>query len=178
MAAPPSDNGKCWNGTTLGTYEKNLTTTGRSLSESPLINEQIFALQVLTDKLRKAHQGDDVEIIDDAEEIVDGSGSGSGNGPDSEGEEEDTEVSVNNNNDDDIVIPAEEFPPEHTQHPPVVENNTPPHHNNNNDNIIPEVIQQTTTYSKANTISLSKALAQYLIPIVLVWFGGAISDLL
>lgn len=91
--------------------------------------------------------------MDDTEEtLLAGSGSGSGDfDPDAEEEEEDR----------DIVFRAEEAP---TAAPAPSTR-------------APEVVR-TSAGSKAGGMSLTRALLQYLLPIVLVWFGGAITNLL
>lgn len=154
ITAAPNESEKCWNGTFSGEYTKD--SKKASAPVSPLINEQVYSLQVFTDKLRKAYQGEEVEIVDDSEDIIEGSGSGSG--------------------DFDIVDPVE--PEENT---PAVKNDF----DIVEDNEVQEPVSSTsgpdtkkTFTGGASSISLSKALAQYLLPIVLVWFGGAISDML
>ncbi|KAL3280612.1 hypothetical protein HHI36_003849 [Cryptolaemus montrouzieri] len=161
IAAPPSANGQCWNGTAIGNYEK--PSPKSSNFQSPIINEQNFTLQVFFDKLRKAHQGEEVELIDDSEEPLAGSGSGSGDGGD---EEEDITPIVRVNNADGDVVPHEGKPDEAV---PTTTTSKKP-----------EVTQTQDGASNAdsNTMSLTRALLQYLIPIILVWFGGTLTDLL
>lgn len=156
ISAGPSENGKCWNGTAIGTYEKQKLE--RKTTEVPLITQQIYILNGLTEKLRKAYQGMEVEIIDDTEESFDGSGSGSGDGIEEEEkqeereEEKDTLFKVNVN---------EAYP-------------TPPPLSSTSS---PEVVR-TPNSANTNSMSLARALVQYLLPMVMVWFGGAIKDLL
>ncbi|XP_060533313.1 glypican-6 [Cylas formicarius] len=85
VSASPSDDGQCWNGTTIGTYDHQQYND--SPTPSPIIGEQIYVLQGISEKLRKAHQGMEVEIVDDTEESFTGSGSGSGDGYDDDDED-------------------------------------------------------------------------------------------
>lgn len=123
---------------------------------SPIVNEQIFALQVFADKLRKAYHGDEVEIVDDSEDNFEGSGSGSGDSPLEEDTEENKETVTDEENVVRVVEISKEEPPSTSKRPEVTR----------------------TVTGGAAQMGLSRALAQYLIPIVLVWFGGAITDLL
>ncbi|RZB40019.1 Glypican domain containing protein, partial [Asbolus verrucosus] len=158
MTAPLTSDDQCWNGTSLGKYTKS-TTTKPPITVSPLVQEQNYTLHILTFKLRRAYDGDEVEIIDDSDDNADGSGSGSGDfeiddNPEHEFKyskaEIDKDMEVRNE------IPAEAQPLPSTNKPKV-----------------------TRTYvGGASSISLSRALIQYLLPIVFVWFGGAITDLL
>ncbi|KAK9882505.1 hypothetical protein WA026_021852 [Henosepilachna vigintioctopunctata] len=163
IAAPPSADGQCWNGTAIGTYEKPVSKIINT--QSPIINEQNFTLQVYFDKLRKAHQGEEVELIDDSEEPLAGSGSGSGDGVDEEEEEEITpQGGVNNRIDDLVPYGAGE-----TETVPTTTSSKKPEVIRSNDG---------TSSAETNTMSLTRALVQYLIPIILVWFGGTLTDLL
>ncbi|XP_044752038.1 glypican-6 [Coccinella septempunctata] len=163
IASPPSANGQCWNGTAIGSYEKSPPKATQF--QSPIISEQNFTLQVYFDKLRKAHQGEEVELIDDSEEPLAGSGSGSGDHIDEEEEEDITpKVKVNDNNAD--VVPHEggssaAVPPTTTSKKP-------------------EVVRPKGGSSDAtsNTMSLTRALIQYFVPIILVWFGGTLTEFL
>ncbi|KAF5299389.1 hypothetical protein FQR65_LT09430 [Abscondita terminalis] len=157
-AAPPSFIESCWNGTSLGKFdEHSQTIVEPPLSTPPILNQQIFILQALISKLQAAFQGQDVDLADDttdSEDTPNISGSGSGMGL------------IDGSGDDDFGIP--EIPKLETELPSV------------------STISPLTTYSpeavpaKAdiNRPTLAKALAHYLLPIVLVWFGGAFSDLL
>lgn len=162
IASPPSANGQCWNGTSIGNFEK--TPPKATQFQSPIINEQNFTLQVYFDKLRKAHQGEEVELIDDSEEPLAGSGSGSGDHIDEEEEDITPPVRINGSNDD--VVP----------HEGGSSASVPPTTTSKN----PEVVQTKGGSSDAgsNTMSLSRAMLQYFVPIVLVWFGGTLTDLL
>ncbi|XP_030750341.1 glypican-6 [Sitophilus oryzae] len=160
ISAGPSDNGNCWNGTTVGTYDQS--TPKSTTSENSLISEQIFVLNGITEKLRKAYQGMEVEIIDDTEESFDGSGSGSGDGGDDEDNDQEENYPDTKKNSDLNFNRGEEgyptIPPSSSTAPP-------------------EVVR-TSSANTNNSMSLARALVQYLVPLVMAWFGGAIKDLL
>lgn len=58
-----TDKEECYNGTGNGSYvgqfSKNVAGT------SAIVNEQLYILTDLTDKLKKAYQGQEVEMVDD-----------------------------------------------------------------------------------------------------------------
>lgn len=120
------------------------------------MNQQIFVLQALVSKLQSAYQGQDVDLADDSDDMPNISGSGSGMEEiEGSGDHYDLEIAH--------IPRARTEPP---VPPPTLPSSTHP----------PNVIK-----ASAGTISgptLAKALAHYLLPIVLVWFGGAFSDLL
>ncbi|KAG5878895.1 hypothetical protein JTB14_023554 [Gonioctena quinquepunctata] len=164
-----NESAPCWNGTSTNNSRPILSKT--SIAEHPILSEQTYVLQGLTDKLRKAHQGQEVEMVDDTEEILDGSGSGSGDGIDDTDEEttpekgtDDTELtfSENKNDDDDEEGEARAAFPSSTP----VSTRTP------------EVVVISPSSANANGMSLTRALVSYLLPMVLAWFGGAITNLL
>lgn len=150
-----NDTSQCWNGTALGTYEKSLQKS--NIGESAVLNAQVYTLQGLTDKLRKAFQGQEVEMVDDTEESLAGSGSGSGDG-DFETEEEEEEPSR------DLDFNQE------------VEN-APPTSSSPSSTKVPEVVRASSS-TNIHAMTLTRALIQYLLPMVLVWFCGAITNLL
>lgn len=151
IAEPSTSEGACWNGTDIGPYEPATTTT-TAPNASPILQEQIFNLQVWTGKLQSAHQGQEVDLADDSEENILGSGSGSGDNID-----EEEEVRSNFDTDLEVEVPTEKKPPSTTS---------------------PKPPEDTRTSSDASLPSLPRALASYLLPIVLVWFGGTITDLI
>ncbi|KAJ8916167.1 hypothetical protein NQ315_016306 [Exocentrus adspersus] len=151
-----NETSQCWNGTGLGTYDKPAQKT--NVGESQLLNAQVYVLQGLTDKLRKAFQGQEVEMVDDTEETLAGSGSGSGDGDFEEEErvKEEGKDIVFNENREDSVFPTPASP---------------------SSTKMPEVVR-TSSSASIGSMSLTRALVQYLLPMVLVWFGGAITNLL
>ncbi|CAH0557503.1 unnamed protein product [Brassicogethes aeneus] len=149
LTDPIAPNATCWSG--IGT-----TSNPKETSISPLINEQIYIINTTVDKLRGAYHGEEVELLDD--EMMEGSGSGSGDGRILDSDDED-------------LNPA---PPdqERTEPPVVFSSETPP------STRPPEVVQTSSAGAAGDKMSLSRALVQYVLPIVLAWFGGAITDLL
>lgn len=98
-----------------------------------------------------------MEMVDDTEESLAGSGSGSGDG-DFETEEEEEEQSR------DLDFNQE------------VEN-APPTSSSPSSTKVPEVVRASSN-TNIHAMTLTRALIQYLLPMVLVWFGGAITNLL
>lgn len=126
----------------------------RNTQTPAIVLEQIYTLEVWIGKLQSAYQGQEVDIVDDSEEsLTEGSGSGSGDSIDTSKEEDNDDLNVFT----EIVtttIQTSSTSSERTL------NHIPPHASN------------------APLPSLSRALFQYILPIVFVCFGGAISDLL
>ncbi|KAK5646746.1 hypothetical protein RI129_005210 [Pyrocoelia pectoralis] len=157
-AVPPTFEGNCWNGTALGRYQETLEQTTSSPSSPPVLNQQMFILQALISKLQAAYQGQDVDLADDtvdSDDLPNVSGSGSGMG-----------LIDGSGDHDDFGVP--EIPRLETESPQkttLLPSSTHP----------PQV---TISSASINSPTLSKALAHYLLPIILVWIGGAFSDLL
>ncbi|KAF7284194.1 hypothetical protein GWI33_022445 [Rhynchophorus ferrugineus] len=162
IAMGPSEKENCWNGTTVGSYEE--TTMKPNSVEVPLISEQIYVLNGLSEKLRKAYQGQEVEMIDDTEESFDGSGSGSGDDGFEEDYEEEKHID-NTNTSKDKDLNFNKMDEVHPTGPPVTSTSTP------------EVVRTSSSVS-LNTMSLTRALLQYIVPLFMVWFGSAIRDML
>ncbi|KAL1491361.1 hypothetical protein ABEB36_011969 [Hypothenemus hampei] len=157
ISAAPSENGHCWNGSAIGHYEP-VSVKVEPIDDTTIIR-QTYVLNGLTDKLRKAYQGQDVEIIDDTEDNFDGSGSGSGDGiedsSENKGAEEDPSLRKDHTNE---VSP-------------------PVYFDSSTTTSRPEVVR-TSSANRDSPMSLTRALISYLLPMVMVWFGGAIRDLL
>lgn len=153
-----NDSSQCWNGTALGTYEQS--TQKSNIGESPILNAQVYTLQGLTDKLRKAFQGQEVEMVDDTEESLAGSGSGSGDEDidtgDDEEEEQSRDIVFNENSGVENAFPTSSAP---------------------SSTKAPEVVRVSSS-ANIHAMSLTRVLIQYVLPMVLVWFGGAITNLL
>ncbi|KAJ8951824.1 hypothetical protein NQ318_019798, partial [Aromia moschata] len=143
----------CWNGTAVGSYDA--PTQKPPVGESTVLSEQVYVVQGLTDTLRKAFQGQEVDLADDTEETLAGSGSGSGDGDDFEVDEGGPTRA-----DDGGGIGFREE--EEATEPPARTTRRP------------EVVRA----SAASSPTLQAALLRYLLPVVLVWFGGAITNLL
>uniref|UniRef100_A0A1B6DDS1 Glypican n=1 Tax=Clastoptera arizonana TaxID=38151 RepID=A0A1B6DDS1_9HEMI len=185
IADAPGKNDTCWNGTTKSRYDRHVTSDGLSNQQNnpevvvettrsiSLLNEQIFALKTITNKLKNAYNGYDVDWID-VEEYGSGSGSGDGIG-DTEPDSEDDSGSG--------MYPTEHVVPEVV---PEVSQPLPPRNDeDNNLHPIPQDktnFQQNGTSSGSSTIhttpkmSLNKALFSYLFPVVVVWFGSSLNE--
>uniref|UniRef100_A0A1B6FAD6 Glypican n=1 Tax=Cuerna arida TaxID=1464854 RepID=A0A1B6FAD6_9HEMI len=177
---PSVANGKvnetCWNGQSIGSYTHSVTGDGLSNQQNnpevavdvsrqnSLLNEQIFALKTITSKLKNAYNGMDVEWID-IEEFS--SGSGSGDGSEGDDTEEDSGSGM-------------EFPTERNRPEPV------PDPGNDQDNqlhplddsgkVRHNVSSSGSSVLSSQRMSLNRALLSYLVPVVVMWFGSAISD--
>ncbi|XP_057661218.1 glypican-6 [Diorhabda carinulata] len=149
---------QCWNDTNTFYQVKS------SVGDRPIVNEQIYILQGLTEKLRKAHQGQEVEMVDDTEEILDGSGSGSGDGSE---ESEDEEPKM----EDDKGITFIDTNSADEEDSRALPTSTP------SSTRQPEVVRISSGNSNTN-MTLTRALITYLLPIIMAWFGGAITNLL
>ncbi|XP_046392799.1 glypican-6 [Ischnura elegans] len=202
VAANPVKEENCWNGSTKAKYEPEITGQGMSNQlnnpevhvdvdrPSSFINEQLYALKLITAKLKNAYNGHDVEWIDYEESSDGGSGSGSGDGEGEEDEVTDDEDGLVEGSGDNY--PDEDSPP-HTgfggrggiQHsvpgiPPV-----PP--------IITEVPIRVDSATHTPSPPTSGAgprrppipshptgvpgeVKAYLFPIVVMWFGSLFSD--
>ncbi|XP_050514744.1 glypican-6 isoform X1 [Diabrotica virgifera virgifera] len=158
-----STSSQCWN----GTYINNTITQSKiNLGDHPILNEQTYALQGLTEKLRKAHQGQEVEMVDDTEEILDGSGSGSGDGLE---EEEEGETTVKDDKELTFEEPNKEEDEVHNRAFPI---------STSSSTRAPEVVTASSANTNTNNMSLTRALITYLLPMIMAWFGGAITNLL
>lgn len=179
----------CWNGTKLEDVDEHSTGTTTTTSTIPRtsssrtptqILEQIFTLEVWIGKLQGAHQGQEVDLVDDSEDTLtddDGtSGSGSGDfpidsptGDDDEGDDDNDDGNISKQSTNDITSTTTTT----TESTMTITNRTLL--NNDINNNVPPGSSST---SNAQLPSLSRALIQYILPIVFVCFGGAISDLL
>ncbi|XP_054270695.1 glypican-4 [Macrosteles quadrilineatus] len=174
-------NDSCWNGQATGSYPHVVMGDGLSNQQNnpevavdvsrpnSLLNEQIFALKTITSKLKNAYNGMDVEWID-IEEFS--SGSGSGEGPVDEDSEDDSGSGMG-------------FPTERTvNRPDNVPDPVRPDPGNDQDNqlhpmedrIRYNVSSTGTSAHQTQRMSLSRALVSYLVPVVVMWFGGAVSE--
>nr|CAD7603421.1 unnamed protein product [Timema genevievae] len=180
VAASPTKDDSCWNGAMKARYEPHIAGDGlmnqNSNPEVPvdvnrpstLLNEQLFTLRTITSKLKNAYNGQDVEWID-YEESSYGSGSGSGDGIDDTKDDVEgsgnfgTRVEVNSNRE----LGSKPIRPTNI--------NT----NSVGENTIPAKPKNTTAGTPAAVhrhMSVTRAVATYLLPIVVIWFGGIFSD--
>ncbi|VVC43423.1 Glypican [Cinara cedri] len=182
-------NTTCWNGSALASYTKEVMRDGiknqRRNPEVPvdlgrtssLLNEQVFALKALTNLLKNAYQGLDVEW--DMEEVFHG-GESSGIGPiqssgDGSGDEDSEPPSATVAVEGGAQTPqtpssATTTPATATAAPP----NTAVKKADDDNRVDP-----TTTTGTGSSAghrpkpTLQRALAAYMLPVVAVWFGGS-----
>lgn len=174
-----SSDPNCWNGTKQQEVEEHLstsTTPRASSSRTPTqILEQIYTLEVWIGKLQGAYQGVEVDLVDDSEDTLTDedimSGSGSGDLPIDSLPDDDEDNGKDSNQFTNDIVPTT------TITTPTITITNRTLLTNNIDNNIPTGSSNTGT-SSAQLPSLSRALIQYILPIVFVCFGGAISDLL
>nr|CAD7263531.1 unnamed protein product [Timema shepardi] len=180
VAASPTKDDSCWNGAMKARYEPHIAGDGLMNQNSnpevtvdvnrpsTLLNEQLFTLRTITSKLKNAYNGQDVEWID-YEESSYGSGSGSGDGIDDTKDDVEgsgnfgTRVEGNNNRE----LGSKPIRPTNI--------NT----NNAGENTIHVKPKNTTAGTPAAVhrhMSVTRAVATYLLPIVVIWFGGIFSD--
>ncbi|XP_074042910.1 glypican-6 isoform X2 [Leptinotarsa decemlineata] len=163
-----NESSQCWNSTDTNATRSDVSQSKVNIADQPILSEQTYILQGLTDKLRKAHQGQEVEMVDDTEEVLDGSGSGSGDGAEEEEETTPEEEEVDDKGLTFTEIKGEEDEARvRVAFPPTTTTSTRE----------PEVIL-TSSASPTSSMSLTRALFTYLLPMVLAWFGGAITNLL
>ncbi|XP_017770888.1 PREDICTED: glypican-6 [Nicrophorus vespilloides] len=150
--ASPSEEESCWNGTHLGAYFPK--------KHEPVFNkpsvlfEQIYALGVVENKLRAAYQGQDEELIDEDEDdepdIISGSASG------------DTGTEI-----DDFDIDPTTTTTTTTTTERILSND-----------INKDFEDEEERVAAASASDLTKAMIHYILPIVMVWFGGTVADIL
>ncbi|KAG8230058.1 hypothetical protein J437_LFUL009642 [Ladona fulva] len=190
VAANPAQEETCWNGTSKARYEPDVTGHGISNQlnnpevqvdiekPSSLLNEQIFALRMITSKLKNAYNGLDVDWIDYEESSDSGSGSGSGDG------EEDTD------DEDGLVGSGEGIYPDFNLprilHEPVPTGKPPPIVTDiakGEDPIDVTPVPPTSgagprrpPFPTSSHPNVAGEVNAYLFPIVVMWFGSLFSD--
>ncbi|XP_011057101.1 PREDICTED: glypican-6 [Acromyrmex echinatior] len=192
LVVPPSNTKECWNGTHVDKYIYPVSSDGESQMMNPevrsigsrptIVRDQVFALTTITNRLKLAFNGQDVDWID-TDETWYGSGSGSGDGAFTDDEDGFNEGSG-------YEGPHAEAEPESPKQPspPVVHEVETP----SRVDIEPHQGTSTTSTGTSNNqtisvnsgednrpkMSLFRALTTYLMPIVVMWFGGCFNDLL
>lgn len=192
VAASPAKEDSCWNGAMKARYEPQIIGDGISNQQSnpevnvdvshpsSLLNEQMFTLRLITSKLKSAFNGLDVDWMDmDPEDVSSGAGSGSGDG--NTELEDDTE-------DGDVDEGSGDF-----DYGRGGSGGRPggagggPYRPQGGDDIGrgatgPDRQRPKNTTSGSNghirepVISVTRAVTSYLLPIVVMWFGGIFSD--
>ena len=149
VSAGPSQDGNCWNGTTLGNYSAT-SIEPPDLNTSPILLEQLDTLQLLATNLESAHRGEETSLqYNEEEEITTFSGSGSG---------DDGFVDLEGGDDDGDGDPerpqsttrAPEPPPHATRQPP----------------------KEGSPGGAANP-SCTRAIIHFVLPALLLWSSGA-----
>ncbi|XP_055639120.1 glypican-6 [Toxorhynchites rutilus septentrionalis] len=197
MAAPPSSDGSCWNGQTVDRYLQNIASESDKNPEFPnrstntrqsaIVQQQLYVLRTAISQLRNAYNGHDVEWTDQEDNYY-GSGSGGGSGFDDEDEagsglgpwEVDDRIH-------DRIPSGAESPND------VIEGERNSSNNGKNEidytshRNIPAVVDGssggTSTSAgsgskKSPHLSISRALLQFFLPLIMAWFGGIFADLL
>lgn len=190
LVVPPSNTKECWNGTHIDKYIYPVSSDGEIQTLNPevrsggprptIVRNQIFALTTITNRLRSAFNGQDVDWID-TEETWYGSGSGSGEGVDEDDPITDDEDGFNEEGSGyKPPIIGTTVPEQPKQLPPVIHENeeiVPPP----SVDIEPKTINNNKTLNADSgatrqQMSLSKALTTYLFPIAVMWFGGCLTE--
>lgn len=163
---------KCWNGNSLSGYVPQPS----KLPKNELVYEQTYTLGVYISHLESAYMGQEIDETDDEEEedAFMASGSGSGAGINSE---DDTHV---DEEDDDDVHQA----PTSTSTASTTSTSSTTTTESNEVELVTEFNEETrnedvpVVVQASSATELGKALMHYVLPIVMVWFGGAVTDLL
>ncbi|XP_067013760.1 glypican-6 [Anabrus simplex] len=176
VAASPAKDDSCWNGEKKARYLLQITKDGFTNQrgnpevnvdvnrESSLLNEQVFLLRTLTSQLKNAYIGRDVEWIDNEDSSY-GSGSGSGDGG---SDDSDENIEGSGGNGDYSSGRGQGGSGKHKPDNNNMDNNLYIHHGPNGTAGGPS--------AKLPRVSVNRALATYLLPIVVMWFGGLFSE--
>ncbi|XP_076621150.1 glypican dally-like isoform X1 [Colletes latitarsis] len=185
LVVPPSNTKECWNGTHVDKYIYPVSSNGetqilnpevRSTGPRPtIVRDQIYALTTITSRLKSAFNGQDVDWIDTEETVWTGSGSGSGDGTDEDSPLTDDEDGFKEGSgyepkSSPPETPKQSQPPVHPEVVPPRVDNVPNTVNNNNGTSTAD------SGASRQKMSLSRALTTYLVPIVVMWFGGCLTE--
>ncbi|XP_047366868.1 glypican-6 isoform X2 [Vespa velutina] len=192
LVQPPSNTKECWNGTHVDKYIYPVSSDGETQPLNPevrssgprptIVRDQIFALTTITNRLRSAFNGQDVDWID-TEETWYGSGSGSGDGSggidnenhfeegsgyggDHSSPEQPTKQATPNKGPEEVPTGGKTD----TETKPNINDNVKKHGGNNATSTVD------VSGASRQKISLSRALTTYLVPIVVMWFGGCLTE--
>ncbi|XP_043251544.1 glypican-4 [Colletes gigas] len=186
LVVPPSNTKECWNGTHVDKYIYPVSSNGetqilnpevRSTGPRPtIVRDQIYALTTITSRLKSAFNGQDVDWIDTEETVWTGSGSGSGDGTDEDSPLTDDEDGFKEGSgyepkSSPPETPKQSQPPVHPEVVPPRVDNVPNTVNNNNNGT-----STADSGASRQKMSLSRALTTYLVPIVVMWFGGCLTE--
>lgn len=185
LVVPPSNTKECWNGTHVDEYKYPVSSNGETQTLNPevrsfgprptIVRDQVFALTTITNRLKSAYNGQDVDWIDTEDTEWNGSGSGSGDSTDQDTITDDEDGFKEGSGYEPKSSPPElpkQSPPE--VHPEVVPPRVDmePNPGTSNKNTTSSVGSGATRQK----ISLSRALTTYLVPIVVMWFGGCLTE--
>ncbi|CAH0771544.1 unnamed protein product [Bemisia tabaci] len=202
FSASPKAESSCWNGTDKARYTKE--TVGNGISNqhdnlevthvpNPLINEQLYSLKTITSQLKSACKGSEVEWFDIEDTFSSGSGSG-GFDPDNP----DMEVGAPNPLPDDEdgkgsgMKPMPDVPEFDGNENDLkkrigsideVSTLAPPPNHEDND-VKPLFDESKVKYNISSSgkatitekLTLNRALASYLLPVVVVWIGNSFTE--
>lgn len=174
VAASPALDDSCWNGEKKARYEVQVSKEQRAnpevsidpSRESVHLNEQLFSIRTVISKLKSAYVGRDVEWIDN-EDSVYGSGSGSGDGSDHDDDDSDE---PEGSGDDDYHDRRYGGGYDTSGRP---DSNRPHDSRNKHPDRPTSGVGSPASLSR---LSPARAVSSYLLPIVVVWFGGLFSD--
>nr|XP_019558269.2 glypican-6 [Aedes albopictus]XP_019558270.2 glypican-6 [Aedes albopictus]XP_019558271.2 glypican-6 [Aedes albopictus]XP_029718982.1 glypican-6 [Aedes albopictus] len=207
VAASPSSESNCWNGHTVDRYlhgiasesEKNAEFPNRSASnrQSAIVQQQLFTLRTAISQLRNAYNGHDVEWTDQEDNYY-GSGSGGGSGFD----EDDDAGSGLGPWEVEERHPHRPDMPDYPTGGGVSKSDTSGAGSTSSGGInefdhtghktVPSVEGGGSSSSSGGTsstagsgassrtpeMSITRALLQFFLPLVIAWFGGLFADLL
>ncbi|KAG6801345.1 glypican-4 isoform X1 [Apis mellifera caucasica] len=204
LVVPPSNTKECWNGTHVDKYIYPVSSNGEDQKLNPevlstgsrptIVRDQVFALTTITNRLKSAYNGQDVDWIDTEDTEWNGSGSGSGDSTDQDPITDDEDGFKEGSGYEPKYSPSEtpKPPPVHPEAvPPRVEvdqktgvtsnnneddNNNGNNNSNNNNNNNNNGTSSVDSGASRQKISLSRALTTYLVPIVVMWFGGCLTE--
>ncbi|XP_078051713.1 glypican dally-like [Augochlora pura] len=217
LVVPPSNTKECWNGTHVDKYIYPVSLNGETQSLNPevrssgprptIIRDQVFALTTITNRLKSAYNGQDVDWIDTEETEWNGSGSGSGGGIDEDNNpitDDEDGFKEGSGYEPKVLSPdvPKQSPP--AVHPDAVPPRLDPVPNKpgaksedgsaagsgsdssggsdvgtgSGDSGTGTGNGTTTADNGASRqkMSLSRALTTYLVPIVVMWFGGCLTE--
>lgn len=191
-AATPDNDDNCWNGNTVDKYlheiaseaDKNPEFPNRAANsrQSAIVQQQLYTLRTAISQLRNAYNGHDVEWSDQ-EDGFDGSGSGGGSGFD---EDDDVGSGLGPWIDEPKILASPTGPGS-------TEGKSVGSSSEEIDSTSPKTVTvvvnggssssggTSTTGSGSSRVppmSITRALLQFFLPLVMAWFGGLFADLL
>lgn len=189
LVVPPSNTKECWNGTHVDKYIYPPSLNGETQTLNPevrssgprptIVRDQIFALTTITNRLKAAFNGQDVDWIDTEDTEWTGSGSGSGDSTDEDNPITDDEDGFKEGSGYKPKSPPPDTP---KQSPPATHPDAAPPRADGEPKTSGDSTSNSNGTSTADSgagrqkMSLSRALTTYLVPIVVMWFGGCLTE--